>query len=679
MKISKYVTKYDYIAYYTKQPAMWFFTNAEIEAALAYQYWEINHQDMTQDDDLEDEEEEFEEHESDSYLIFKTAKDDENNSVHEIQNPKYLEFLNQTKNTDDTNPLLVEGRIIDQKSKEYIKEYFCDPKQNLLGVDYFVFDFDDYRMNLEQASQQTIKLLSDHENIIIFQPSFIDHDLQIATKCDALVKTGYQINIIETKATSSAKIHHFLDLFFQKKIVEKVMGTLEYEFNYFLCLIRYEKLDKKQVSFIISDTMNLTKSVTCLKDSDVETKQLFKLGDARISVSEKTKKETEIPALYINNVLNANFQDNPEFFKAKKVKARMLIEDTVLEFHKVIKELWAHKSQMQPSDIPPSFVPSPQDKSAFKNTDQWPMLRKLYAAKGFQVFGFSGNVMEFKPEYLETVQEQGTASNMVLEQFLKGQSTGLNEVLKLRFLMPTTAEIRINPDTYQALVTKLKSKKVYFDFESINPSIRAVDHSLPFLQAITQNSVIKDYGEGIDNQNCLNLVRDPNCIDLPWFKQIIDSLYEGEDFSYIVYNKNFESCRLREMANFINEQEYLNKVTVINNNMFDLADFFMSKKDKWVILFKELGGFYSIKKVLPLVAKYAPYIFEQTKCKNYNDLVVGNGLVCQHKTLARFYGQLNDEDWAELVKNVSIYCENDVRAMVAVEYFITQYLAPKYL
>ncbi|MDE6289610.1 MAG: hypothetical protein K2L64_02495, partial [Ureaplasma sp.] len=53
MKKSKYISKYDYIAYYTKQKAMWFFTNAEVQAALKAQYnlYSIKHNVDSEDDE----------------------------------------------------------------------------------------------------------------------------------------------------------------------------------------------------------------------------------------------------------------------------------------------------------------------------------------------------------------------------------------------------------------------------------------------------------------------------------------------------------------------------------------------------------------------------------------------------------------------------------------------------
>jgi hypothetical protein len=36
----------------------------------------------------------------------------------------------------------------------------------------------------------------------------------------------------------------------------------------------------------------------------------------------------------------------------------------------------------------------------------------------------------------------------------------------------------------------------------------------------------------------------------------------------------------------------------------------------------------------------------------------------------RFFNQLSDDEWAIYSDKLKKYCENDVRAMVAVEYFI---------
>ena len=68
--------------------------------------------------------------------------------------------------------------------------------------------------------------------------------------------------------------------------------------------------------------------------------------------------------------------------------------------------------------------------------------------------------------------------------------------------------------------------------------------------------------------------------------------------------------------------------------------------------------------------KYANFIFNDTKCIDYNTLEIKNGLICQSKTLLRFYNKVSDEEWNKIVFNSKKYCENDVRAMIAVLKFV---------
>ncbi|RJS88752.1 DUF2779 domain-containing protein, partial [Ureaplasma urealyticum] len=123
-------------------------------------------------------------------------------------------------------------------------------------------------------------------------------------------------------------------------------------------------------------------------------------------------------------------------------------------------------------------------------------------------------------------------------------------------------------------------------------------------------------------------------------------------------------------AEFINEEIYELKVSEIIKNMYDLADFFIVSMGKQLIVIPELKGFYSIKKVLPIIEKEFPQIYHDVNCLNYKELSVGNGLVCQTKTTKRFFNTITDLEWEQFVHDARIYCENDVRAMIAVEYFI---------
>lgn len=651
MKKSQFVTKYDYINYYVKQPSMWFFTNSEIQTAYEQQLKKLK---LASKEIILDDEDEPVDDEQDVYDV-------------------YRELLEQNTAVDEDNPLITSGLIIDKKSKQFIIDYH----NNKYGINFKVVDFDDKKINLLACANETKKLIEENPHVILFQPVFIDEKLKILTKCDALVKYENEIYLIETKATSSAKFHHILDLYFQKYILETNYDNTKYDINYQLCLIKYEYLDQNEVSFIISDTINLTKSVAIdsKKDFDLQTKQAIKIGASY----EKDGKDgiKEVLGLNINDVLNRT----DEFSMHPKVKTKNLrspnkewiINQMIDDFEVVINKLWAHKQNLeqQLKDMPGEFLPHPNDKSHFKTTDMWQELRQLYAAKGIKAFKYSGNILDFNQENLKNLTTAYlNHDDVMLDDYVKGIVDTKQKYISL-FFNKNSVDSEINKENYDALIKCLKPKQVYFDFETINPAIRVVNNSLPFMQIVTQCSILVNHNDGM-KQQCNNLMGDPAKLSINFFKEIIDNLYQGDEYSYVVYNQTFERSRLKEMIDFINDSQYTTKIQVIIDNLFDLADFFKISKDKTTVFFKELGGFYSIKKVLPLVQKYAPNIFMSTNCVDYKTLEIYNGLVCQTKSLARFYGHVNDTEWQEIEMNSKIYCENDVRAMVAVLEWVKQ-------
>ncbi|GHU46907.1 hypothetical protein FACS1894218_0220 [Bacilli bacterium] len=138
-------------------------------------------------------------------------------------------------------------------------------------------------------------------------------------------------------------------------------------------------------------------------------------------------------------------------------------------------------------------------------------------------------------------------------------------------------------ETTKSEFHKLKPKRVYFDFESLNLATRVIDNTVPFIQTVNQVSVIVDHGNGnLNNTNKQNIVIDPIDVNHESLEQIIDAIYpenDAKNYSYVVYNKSFEKSRLTEMAEIINSQEYYDKVKVIKENIYDLADFFDPRKD----------------------------------------------------------------------------------------------------
>jgi hypothetical protein len=187
------------------------------------------------------------------------------------------------------------------------------------------------------------------------------------------------------------------------------------------------------------------------------------------------------------------------------------------------------------------------------------------------------------------------------------------------------------------LFSLLKPKKVYFDFETINPATCVIDDTTPYTQIVTQVSIIKD------NLPPINIVVDPQNINVNDLKNIIDQIYNGNDCSYIVYNKSFECNRLKEMAVLINDSLYTQKIQIINQQIYDLCIFFIPAKD--LITIRELAGFFSIKNILPIVQRETPEIFQGSGAIDYHALhAIHHGGEALNKTSRRFFGLINDQE-----------------------------------
>lgn len=638
MKKSKYIGKYDYIGYYTKQKEMWFFSNAEILAGLRTRI--MNEYTDDDSDDQSESEDEFD------VLDF------------------YKEELENNKNVDENDPRIIEGIIIDKKTKEFIKDKYKNYK-------CYDFDSEEYKyMNMEYLYKETIGIINSNENVIIFQPVFINDKL--ITKCDALVKTDTFIKIIETKATSSSKLHHYLDIFFQKKVIEAQSFSFKYNFQYELCLIKYEFLEKYNVSFETTPYFNITKTAPSLDRKKIElydnyhdvikAKSFLKLGKWFVQPH-----FDEIYPISFTNVLNNNydeFYERESISKATKATSKInIFIDLHNNFDNAINELWCHKQLMSDKDsIPLNFKPSIQDNNEFKKSQFWNELKEIYINQGYEIFKYSGNVVNQSKNALIEI-EKNNKKELAIED-IKGSPE--KKILYERCFIDK--KNIIDNANCKNLLNKKKRQSVYFDFETINTSIRSFDNTLPFSQIITQCSVIKSNDNEISDWVCNNLIIDPKTINKEWFMKIVDSIYEGSNASYVVYNKNFEKSRLEELKDYINDINYTNKINIINANLYDLADFFNPSKNN--IILESLHGFYSIKKVLSLIEEENPNIFKLCKCKDYKKLEIKNGAICQQETTKRFFSIINDEDWLHLEKDLKVYCENDVRAMIAVELYI---------
>ncbi len=636
MKKSKFISKYDYIDFHTKQASFLFHSNAEIISSIQAKIKAID-----SNADIYDQEDEF----------------DENQEIDSLN--YFRECLFENQDLDKNNPKIIEGNILDKLSKQHIISL-----HNHISK---IFDFDEYKIfDMEDSAKKTKELLSENNEIIIFQPVFINGDL--ITKCDALIKENNNIKIIETKGTTTVKIHHFLDLFFQSQVLYND-DLSDYNFNFYLCIVDYVKANKTECPFFITPYINYTKTISFPKTFDDTHKKEAKQGLNYTLINKELKQYESFP-ISIDALINGDFSEIESKIESSQspqtkiagLKAIELLDNTVKNFDNDINTIRNRKFFMLQHDQTGyinEIFPSYNDNGDFKKPDYWLNIRKLYQCEGYELFKYSGNVVNQTGHFLEIYQK-----GQNIEEYFKPGYYSL--------FFENSKPIEIDHKKYSDLLSNLKNKKVYFDFETINIATRVIDNTFPFMQIITQCSIIKDHDDGtnIKDLTCNNIVIDPLNINLNEFKKIVDELYCGDEYSYVVYNKSFESTRLKEISNYLNDDEYAKKIAVIRDNLFDLADFFTVKKDGTPVFIKEFGGFYSIKKVLPFIEKHHNDLFAITGCKDYKTLNVSNGLECQNKTTVRFFNKMTEEEWQQLYKDISIYCENDVRAMIAVELLV---------
>ena len=658
-----YVNKYDYMRHYTRCNEVQFLHNAQIAAAikeLTDHYKALAHANAC--DDEEDDEDDFSDDKVDAYS---QLREDELNGGISLSS---LTIADKRKEDD---PQIIEGIIIDQKAKEFIKsQYKVD-----FVIDYDEPQYEKIRFNNELSAKQTKedidKLLSAKKTFILFQPTFINETPEhhkYVTKCDCVVYLGNdQCYLIEVKGTSSSKLIHFLDFLFQSFVLYANKDLIFT--NYYLCLVKYCRAKKNEIPLILDEYINLGKSTPQIdpkkkptnEEDLIALKQKYKLGKYQIPIEKAVNNnlsEDEVIQSFINTGMDEKTAQRT--YKRSFTSWQNTIDELSSSFERAINEIAESKKKVDLTKKIINLIPCARCKSQYKNCEYWLKCRELFryeykAGKNdLYPYLFSANVFD-KHLQLNAFENMDHEHNATIDEkyfkeaykpFLKGEDNN-------------------HMDATMELWNKLQSrpKRVYFDFESINTAIRPMDDVFPFNQIITQNSIIKT-DNYYDEYFTEDMIVDPININVAWIKAIIDHLYEGDDVWYIVYNKNFESVRLHEMDALLKDPGYHDKIECIRNNIFDLADFFNVK----TLLLNDLHGFYSIKKVLELIPDS---ILKETKSVPYPTLQqVHKGDEAQNVTTKRFFNLMNDEDWKTTARNLQLYCQNDVRAMIAVEKFI---------
>lgn len=625
----RYIRKYDYIKSLYSPKSLWFWSTNALNNELNKLIEKKNSNDFF----------EFNDEEENQFFL-------EDGYAYDL----YDESKNLNDDLNDNDAKKIEGQYIDKKSQEYIFNFFKIQfeKLKIEPLKYIVVNFENKFKNcsLNEKCEKTINLLINYSNLIVFQPVFI-FDEQIIDIPDAIVKINNELILIETKAAKIAKKRYIIDLIYQANVINKILKENEIKpiAKFFLCLIKDCPNKKMNVSFTLEEIF-LNKLIDS-KESD------YSLTN---NLTKKNKKKKQL----FNNFVNVN-----------------------KNFWKQIAELKAVKKA-----ISISFTPCKQFKTFFEKNPFFTILQKKYyrVSNLYPFLGYSGNLIKFE-EAIYLYEKNKEVKCDVFENFtyFYKKKIAINQPKKIiknyyaNMLLAkreNKTKFLITRKTINYLLTKQKKKKIYFDFETLNSCLAPINDCYPYRQIVTQVSIIANHDQTkIKNLKSKNFIIDPQKIDISWFKKIIDKILENVDnpneYSFIVYNKSFEKNRLEEIKQYINDANYTKKIDGIIKNIFDLADCFNPQKEMACVIW-ENKGFYSIKFVLDFILTHNPNYLKILKIKSYKTLQIKNGNQAQNETTLRFFNLIDDKKWINLEKKLKEYCENDVWAMIVLEYWLWQ-------
>ncbi|CAF0723831.1 unnamed protein product [Didymodactylos carnosus] len=246
--------------------------------------------------------------------VFDEAEDEEENEFESSEDEIDLDEYKQRKisgvlaaseeSAAYQNVLMQQGKIIEDVFIKTIIEEYRLP----------VFNISSRISDLEKFIQ-TKQFLEKGENGIIFGSAAIANGC--IAKPDALILQDGHLTLVECKGTSASKLYHALDLFYQNNVFAKAEIFID---NFLLGLIGYERLNKGQVSIVLTPYCHPNKSSP--------------------AISKKLREEL---LSHERELLLASMKDGS--FKKKTLKELITLEQVngnLIDFDDIVKSLKHH-------------------------------------------------------------------------------------------------------------------------------------------------------------------------------------------------------------------------------------------------------------------------------------------------------------------------------------------------
>ncbi len=237
----------------------------------------------------------------------------------------------------------------------------------------------------------------------------------------------------------------------------------------------------------------------------------------------------------------------------------------------------------------------------------------------------------------------------------------------------------INKKKVTAILKTLKFPLIYLDFEAFPCVLPRFSGETPYSQSVFQYSIHIEKKENKLQRNGKShyeFVADPTKDERKTLLESMLKILLKYDSSIIVYNRNFEEQRLKEMK--IIFPEYSNQIDNVIMRLFDLLDvvknnrkFFQergfSEEDvnQYNFYHPKLGGSYSLKKVVS--------VFDETA---YMDFDIKNGLEA-YKAYSRI-PEMTDGMKEKTLKDLKKYCNQDTYSMFQILQGMKKLISPDF-
>ena len=549
----------------------------------------------------------------DSFQWIKFDQEDFMNIDFDYQNQYSLKELKATQ-------------IIQDKTNEFLENKFLSF--------YYIKS-----KKIDDAIKETKKIINEKKYDFIINPIFKYKDAIARPK-------GFDVKnncIYLQKFSAATKKQDWCEAYWNYKIINANIKVDDIN----LIVLSSGPNRKNEINFILSPTANIQATCQQVKFAKIMDKNLGEgeMGVSRFSLEIMNRKNNRKSG--IENIDNKNLTFKKVFIDDNSNKHSVGNKLKALNIDLVIKEIndareikkYSSTLKEEMEKIHSSIISHNEIKKILKlhNFDNWDISGKIIRQKDY---------IKIILNDLNTYKHNGLLENIFQKK------NDINKEIVEEIIKP---------------INNNHNRVIWYDFEGYSLPTATVDFFPPFQQTIFQVSIIETKNNVV--QNKINKVYDPKWLSGNTFVDIINWIYSLQAEVYVVYNRQYENTRIKEMVDWLlftnhpfAHQAYEKGKWIIEKTV-DLADLFevQGKTKKPPIFLWELKGMYSIKLIEKYIHKHN--INLPVKIHEYSKLEIQNGMMAMDIAIERSLGIIGDKKWMTHVQNLKIYCENDVNAM----------------